>query len=126
MDEFGGLWQNHFRERVATPPRVNEKLPGSTLVEVEIVTMPASFDDCFEHAQLEYFHGRPHALQGSRAARHQSLEANGHHIPQDDFATTHSIETEARRHLQSSTCSDSCQHASDNDCDDGEVGCRCR
>ena len=63
-----------------------------------LVTKPAALNDVFEHAQLEYFHGRPDNLHFTRSKRLESLASRGHATSSStySFASTEDVIADAK------------------------------
>ena len=55
------------------------------------------FNDCFEHAEIEYFHGEPQRLYDARLERNTSLTSKGYSVPDDGFAKTQEVIVDAVR-----------------------------
>ena len=90
----GSKWRSILRERVVAEPIVRHtRSTAQTTIELE--TAPAAMHECFEHAQVEFFHGRPHNLAVAREKRMQSFAANSKIAPNDGFASTSTIMADA-------------------------------
>lgn len=95
MTAHGQPWHKILRERVVAEPAIQPAPSKPETVEATVLTSPASFHECFEHAYIEYYHGKPGKLDVARNARKDSLATNGLDIPWDGFASTQSVLTKA-------------------------------
>ena len=87
-------WRKTLRERVVAVGAA--PIATAEAVTVTLVTTPAALNDVFEHAQVEYYHGRPHRLSVARDKRLTSLAANGESAPEYRFAASADVVAEAR------------------------------
>ena len=84
-------------EQAVTDPNVTLDVNGFEAV-LTVATRPVGFNDCFEHAEIEYFHGEPQSLYNARLARNVSLTSKGYSVPDEGFAKTHEVIADAKRH----------------------------
>ena len=96
MDGTSTPWHNVLRERVVAPVHAAKLTGGGNAVTM--VTEPAALNDVFEHAQLEYFHGRPDNLHFTRSKRLESLASHGHATSSStySFASTEDVIADAK------------------------------
>ena len=92
----GQPWRKILRERVVTEPAIQHVLPKSETVKVTLLTSAAGFHECFKHAYIEYYHGKPSKLDAARNARKESLATKGLEVPWDGFASTQSVLAKAQ------------------------------
>ena len=71
------MWRKTLRDRVLSATAAAAPHYSATAVEVKLRTVEAALNEVFEHAQVEYFHGRPHSLDAARGKRLDSLAKAG-------------------------------------------------
>lgn len=88
-------WRKTLRERILRMAPVVSS--DSDHFAISLVTAPAGLNDVFEHAQMEFFHGRAPALDTGRTKRLASLAANGASPPEKyRFASTSAVLADAK------------------------------
>ena len=81
-------WRETLRDRVLS---MTSKIdtPSTRLLSMEVAL--AELHECFEHAQLEYYHGSRTNFSAARTAREASVAAGGGEAPIDVFASTNQV-----------------------------------
>jgi len=64
---------------------------------VTLQTVEAALNEVLEHAQVEFFHGRPHNLDPSRRKRLDSLAKTGHQPARYEFASSAEVVAKAKQ-----------------------------
>ena len=90
------LYGKPLQERAVTDPNVTLDANGFEAV-LTVATRPVGFNDCFEHVEIEYFHGEPQRLYDARLERNTSLSSKGYSVPDDGFAKTQEVIVDAVR-----------------------------
>jgi hypothetical protein len=83
-DKAGHSTAVNVQARLVAKPIVRSQEHESGFVHLVCTTIPAEFQELFEHSTVEYFKGKPKNLQLSRAKRYDSLAYKG----QTAFAST--------------------------------------
>ena len=96
------MYGKPLQEQALTDPIVTLDANGFEAV-VTVATRPVGFNDCFEHAEIEYFHGEPQSLHDARLARNVSLTSKGYSVPDEGFAKTPEVIADAVRHKGSAS-----------------------
>ena len=91
-DGTSSPWRSTLRERVLSSSIAS----AADSLLVNLRTVHAALNEIFEHAQLEIFHGRPHALEATRSKRLASLADNGGYDDKYGFASADEVIADAK------------------------------
>ena len=86
-----------LRERLVAEPV--EATGTDDTIALQLVTMPATLPECFQHAELEFYSGRAVNFSAARAARRLSHASTGEPAPGGHFASTEQIFGDAKRRV---------------------------
>ena len=90
-------WRKTLRDRVISASATAAPHYPASAVEVTLQTVEAALNEVFEHAQVEFFHGRTHSLEAARGKRLNSLARTGHQPARYEFASSVEVVAQAKQ-----------------------------